>query len=54
MNKAIKGIESQGTEIEGFIKDEYKINSIEDAMAELEKLKSGLAKFIYQITEIIK
>lgn len=54
LNEAIKGIEAQGTEIEGFIKDEYKINSIEDAMVELEKLKAGLAKFIYKITESIK
>jgi len=54
LNEVIKRIEAQGTEIEGFIKDEYKINSIEDAMAELEKLKAGLAKFIYKITESIK
>jgi hypothetical protein len=54
LNEVIKGIETQGTEIEGFIKDEYKINSIEDAMVELEKLKAGLAKFIYKITELIK
>lgn len=54
LNEVIKGIEAQGTEIEGFIKDEYKINSIEDAMAELEKLKAGLAKFIYKITDSIK
>ncbi len=54
LNEAIKGIEVQGTEMEGFIKDEYKINSIEDAMAELEKLKASLVKFIYKITESIK
>ncbi len=54
LNEAIKGIEAQGTEMEGFIKDEYKINSIEDAMAELDKLKASLAKFIYKITESIK
>lgn len=54
LNEVINWIETQGTEIEEFIKDEYKINSIEDAMAELEKLKAGLAKFIYKITESIK
>jgi hypothetical protein len=54
LNEVIKNIEAQGTEIEGFIKDEYKINSIEDAMVELEKLKAGLVKFIYKITESIK
>ncbi|XOB41392.1 MAG: hypothetical protein ACKKMW_01530 [Candidatus Nealsonbacteria bacterium] len=54
LNEAIKGIEAQGVEIEGFIKDEYKINSIEDAMVELKKMKAGLIKFIYKITENIK
>jgi hypothetical protein len=54
LNEVINNIEAQGTEIEGFIKDEYKINSIEDAMVELGKLKAGLVKFIYKITESIK
>jgi len=54
LNDAIKGIEAQGKEMEGFIKDEYKINSIEDAMIELEKLKASFIKFIYKITESIK
>lgn len=50
----IKGIEEQGTDMEGFIKDEYRINSIENAMAELDKLKAGMAKFLYKITESIR
>lgn len=54
LNEVIKGIEEQGADIESFIKDEYRINSIEDAMAELEKLKAGMAKFLYKITESIK
>lgn len=54
LNEVIKGIEGQGKDMEGFIKDEYKINSIDDAMAELEKLKAGMAKFIYKITESIQ
>lgn len=54
LNEVIKGIEAEGTKMEGFIKNEYKVNSIEDAMAELEKLKAGLIGFIYKITEIIK
>ncbi len=40
--------------MEGFIKDEYRINSIEDALVELQKLKAGMAKFLYKITESIK
>lgn len=51
LNEVIEGIERQGAEMEGFIKDEYKIRNIEDAMVELEKLKAGLTKFIYKITE---
>jgi hypothetical protein len=54
LNEVIKGVEEQGSSMEGFIRDEYKINNIEDAMAELEKLKAGLTKFIFKITESIK
>jgi hypothetical protein len=54
LNEVIKGVEEQGKSIEGYIRDEYKFNNIEDAMAELNKLKAGLAKFILKITESIK
>lgn len=54
LNEVIKGIGGQGKDMEGFIRDEYKINNIDDAMAELEKMKAGMAKFIYKITEIIQ
>ena len=54
LNEVIKGVEEQGLSMEGFIRDEYKINNIDDAMAELEKLKAGLTKFIFKITESIK
>lgn len=51
LNDVIEVIKDQGKDMEGFIKDEYKINSIDDAIAELEKLKAGMTKFIYKITE---
>jgi len=51
LNEIIKGIETRGIEFESLIKDEYKINSIEEAMVELEKLEADLIKFIYKITE---
>lgn len=54
LSGVIKSIQEQAIEIEAFIKDEYKINNIEDAMAELQKLKAGLAKFLYKITASIK
>lgn len=54
LNDLIKEIAGQGKDMEGFIKNEYKINSIDDAMVELEKLKAGMIKFIYKITESIQ
>jgi hypothetical protein len=54
LNGIIKGMEKEGAEMEGFIKVEYKINSIEDAIAELEKLGAGMVKFLYDITKSIK
>lgn len=54
LNELIKEIAGQGKDMEGFIKNEYKINSIDDAMVELEKLKAGMIKFIYKITESIQ
>lgn len=53
LGEVILAIEKQGEEMESFIKNEYKLNSIEEAMAELEKIKEGAAKFLYKITEII-
>lgn len=53
LNEAIKGVEQEGAAMESFIRDEYKINSVEDAMVELEKLKAGLTKFLYKITQSI-
>lgn len=54
LNRIINEIEFQGNEMECFIKDEYKINSINDAIIELEKLKAGLVSFIYKISESIR
>lgn len=54
LTEVIKGIEKEGESMEGFIRDEYKINNINDAIAELEKLKAGLVKLIYKISNSIK
>jgi len=54
LNEVIKSIEKQGYEMESFIRDEYKINNIADAMAELNKLQASLTKILYKITENIK
>lgn len=54
LNEVIKGIEREGISMESFIRDEYKINNIDDAMAELEKLKAGLIEFIYKISKSVR
>lgn len=53
LKDVIKGIEEEGRSMEQFIKTEYKFKNIEDAIAELEKLKAGLINFIYQISKNI-
>lgn len=54
LNEVINGFERQGEVLEKLIMDQYKINNIEEALIELEKLKSVMIKFIYKITENIK
>ena len=54
LNKAIADIEEQGAGMESFIRDEYMMNSVEEALAELEKLKAEMVTFLYKITESIK
>lgn len=51
LNEVITNVEAQGKEMEKFIKSEYKVDSIEDAMSELEKVQASLIKIIYQITK---
>jgi hypothetical protein len=48
---AIGDIEAEGESMETFIKHEYKMNSVEDALTELEKLKSGMLKLIYFLSQ---
>ncbi len=50
LDETIKAIEKEGEEMELFIKDEYKINTISDALSELEKLKAGFIKFLYKMS----
>lgn len=54
LNDLIKEITDQGKYMESFIKDEYKINSISDAIVELKNLKASMIKLIYIITESIQ
>ncbi len=54
LEDVIQRIEEQGNRMESFIKDEFKINSIDDAMTEIEKLKGSMTKILYKISESIK
>lgn len=54
LTEVITGFEEQGAVFEDFIYDEYKINGIEDALQELDKVKSVFIKFLYRITDNIK
>lgn len=54
LNKVIQDIETEGKEMEIFIKNEYKINTIADALAELQKVQAAFVKFIYKISDDLK
>ena len=51
LNAVIKQLMEQGVQIEGFIRDKYKLNSIEDAMEALRTLKSLIIDTLYSLTE---
>ena len=53
LNSVVKTLEKESDEIEKFMKDRYRLASIEDALSALQKLKSSLIDFLYQITETI-
>ena len=54
LNDAISGVENEGLEMERFIRREYKLDSIDDAMAELEKGKAAFLKFLVYLTSGLK
>lgn len=53
LNEVIKRIEGEGKSMEQFIVDEYKLDNIQAAISELERLKAGLVNFIYQLSKNI-
>lgn len=54
INEIIDGFQAQSSLLEIFIKDEYKLNNIEEALIELDKLKAGFVKFLYKLSDNIK
>jgi len=47
-------IEREGKWMEGFIRDEYKVKGVGEAIEQLERLKAGLIKLIYQLSKGIE
>jgi hypothetical protein len=50
LNQVIASIEAEGRFIESFIRSEYKIDTIDAALAELERLKASLMRFLVFLT----
>jgi hypothetical protein len=51
LDRVIREIENEGEEMEGFIKVEFNLNTISEAIKELERLKAGLISFIYWLSK---
>jgi hypothetical protein len=54
LEELVEGLEREGREIELFIQAEYQIASIDDALAEVERLKTGLFQVLLWLTKNIK
>jgi hypothetical protein len=54
LNTVIRQLEEQGVAMEGFIRTEYKVGSIDEAMEQLENLQAGMTQLLYIITGWIK
>ena len=54
LNQAIDKIEKEGMDMESFIRTEYSVGGIDDAILELEKVKATFISFIFKISKNIK
>lgn len=54
LNQAIDRIENEGMDMERFIRTEYSVGGIDDAILELEKVKATFISFIFKISKNIK
>ena len=50
LEEVIQEIKEEGDSMEGFIRDEYQLTSITDALEELQRLKAGLVGFLLLIS----
>lgn len=51
LESVIGKISEEGESMEGYIKEEYRIDNITDALAELERVKAGMISFLYSISK---
>ena len=54
LNQAIDRIEKEGADMESFIRTEYSVGGIDDAIHELEQVKASFISFIFKISKNIK
>jgi hypothetical protein len=47
----VQALEAEGQELESFVRNEYKIKSIDDAVMELDRLKAGLVQLMLWFTK---
>jgi hypothetical protein len=50
LNEAIGALSEQGKTMELFVLDQYRFATIDEALAELQRLKAGLVSFIVRIS----
>jgi hypothetical protein len=53
LEEAIAGIKQQGAAVEGMIKDEYRVDGIDGAIRELERLQVGVMSVIYSLSKYL-
>ena len=54
LNQAIDRIEKEGAAMESFIRSEYSVGGIDDAIHELERVKASFISFIFKISKSLK
>jgi hypothetical protein len=53
LEEVIAGIEQEGSSMEQFIRDEYKVGGIEGALTELQRLKSSMIQFLFKMSQAL-
>lgn len=54
VDTVVAALENEGEELESFVKQEYQIGSIDEAVAELDRVKAGLIQIVLWLTKNIR